>query len=332
MKHVYNRSVIKLSLLYGTILALVALFFSVNWYVAATGEIERALDRQTRQLRGRDLVPPGFEDARTEQLEDAKKAITLRLVTANIFVVTVGSLGSYALARRTLRPIKESYDAQERFTSDASHELRTPLTSIISQTEVALRSKKLSQDDAAEVLASNLEDATAMSMMVENLLVLSRQGGLSSSDFRKVAVAEILSRAQKDVRFVAKKHDVQIKTQVSPDLFVVTHPESMVRIVSILLDNAVKFSPKQSKVTLNAKKERSQIVISVSDTGKGMTKSEASHIFERFYQADSSRSHNQGYGLGLPLAQRLAEVCNAKIEVQSQPKKGSTFRVMLPLA
>ena len=111
------------------------------------------------------------------------------------------------------------------------------------------------------------------------------------------------------------------------------HRASLDELVSILVDNAIKFSKKDSKVIVRTKKDKNIAILQVIDKGTGIRKTDQPHIFNRFYQADSSRSKikNDGFGLGLSIAKKIVKIHNGTIIVKSEFGKGSTFTVKLPL-
>lgn len=313
---------------------MVALFFSINWYSVATTEIDRALIRQEKQLRDRGgfsfIGPPD----RRDQLSAAKGSIIFRLVTANIVIVTLGGAGSYLLAKRTLQPIKEAHQAQERFTSDASHELRTPLTSLISETEVTLRDKSLTIKGAKETLQSNLEELQGMAELTNSLLMLTSQQKIKQQDLKNVIIASLVSSVSKRLRHHAAKKDIDIKINIGSSVKANAHPESIKEMLTILIDNAIKYSPKGSQVIIDSQQKKDCLRISVIDAGIGIRANDIPHVFDRFYRADQSRSKikSKGYGLGLAIAQQLAELQGTKIFAESSSGKGSTFFFELPLA
>jgi len=131
---------------------------------------------------------------------------------------------------------------------------------------------------------------------------------------------------------VAAKRSIKIATDIS-NIKLVGDEASIGELVSILLDNAIKYSPDKSEVFVKAVVQGGSAVISVKDNGLGIKAGEIPHLFERFYRADTSRSKTRinGYGLGLSIAKSIADAHHGTIEVESQPSKGSTFTAKIPL-
>lgn len=331
MNDLYKNSVLKLALIYASIIALISLFFSFNLYLATTNEINHALDRQERQLQQRGFRQPIIDTLRYEQFKDTKEAIISKLIIANVIIVSAGGLGSYLLARRTLQPIKDAHDAQQRFTSDASHELRTPLTAIISETEVALRDKNLTKKQATEILKSNLDEIKAMAVLTDNLLTLTKNEKIAKEDFTNFNIKKLINTVIKTHSSEAYKKNISINFSDINNLKVIAHKPSLSQILGILLENAIKYSVPNSSIEINAKSGRKNATISVKDSGPGISKQNLTRIFDRFYQADKSRSKNSGYGLGLSIAQRLAKAQELHIRAESKQGQGSTFSIDVPL-
>jgi two-component system sensor histidine kinase CiaH len=268
---------------------------------------------------------------RSRQLDTDLNHLKSNLISFNILVFLVGGGASYLLARRTLEPLEQSLDAQKRFTSDASHELRTPLTAMQAEIEVALRDPKLSKAQAVELLQSNLEEVEKLRNLSDGLLNLAQHqkpAQLSAVNL-KLAVNDALKRVEK----TATDKNITIADHTK-EMTLKTDNYSLSELLVILIDNAIKYSPKGSKIQLSSASYSKTGRISVRDEGIGIKATELPHIFDRFYRSDTSRSKSQadGYGLGLAIAKKIADSLEGSIEVKSAPDKGSTFTISLPTA
>lgn len=330
----FKSASIRLAAWYVAILMAISIAFSVWVYREAMNELRMGLGGPfVVKLQDRF---GGIAGGEVQALMDAQYAASHQRILFNLFllnagVFTVGALASYALARRTLRPIEDALDAQNRFTADASHELRTPLAAMKTELEVALRDPKLSKDAMRGLMQSSLEEIDRMSGLAQGLLTLARSGEapVISAVPTKVIVSGVLAR----MRPLAEAKHMTIRADLS-DLTVMGEAKSIEAIVCILLDNAIKYGPEKSTITVTIKREDGHGHITIADQGPGINAADLPHIFDRFYRADSSRTKEKvaGHGLGLSIAQKLVGLIGGTIRAQSQEGKGSTFTLRLPVA
>lgn len=254
------------------------------------------------------------------------------LVVVNAGIAAVVGLMSYFLAGKTLKPIQSMMEEQRRFLADASHELRTPLTALRTATEVSLRDKGLTLAEAKVLLTENLDEVKNLQYLSESLLRLSSlENKEVALSWQTVPLTELMTEAVKKVRTQAQLKKIGLKADASP-FSVKGDKLALIEVLVILLDNAIKYSPKNTEIKLTSKVKKGLVSISVIDQGMGIEAKDISHIFSRFYRADQSRStrFGSGYGLGLPIAKRIVEEHHGRIEVISRPGKGSTFSIYLP--
>jgi len=328
----FHSAALKLTLWYLIIIMALSIAFSVAIYHLSSDELFRNNQRQTYFLN--DRLPQrnfnSFTYLRQQDLDDAMRHLRGNLLLFNLMVLIGGGAASYALARRTLQPIEDSLESQKRFTGDASHELRTPLAVMQTENEVALRNPKLTKQEAVDQLKSNLEEVAKLKMLSDGLLKLSSFDSTTPLetvvDMKDVA-AEAAARWEKAA--AAKK--IKLTSNLSSGK-VRGDSDSLIELLSVLIDNAIKYNQKGGEVIISTGRRGRNIVCTVADKGKGIAAADLPKVFERFYQAESSRSGSDGYGLGLSIAKRIAEVHNGVIEVRSAPNKGSTFTVVIPQA
>ncbi|MCA9348562.1 HAMP domain-containing histidine kinase [Candidatus Saccharibacteria bacterium] len=330
----FRSAVLKLTLFYFSILLAVVLFLSFNWYRVAIREIDRvdsALQGNEIVLRRRgNIFSDDLEEVvttRQQAIEISKHEIKTEILTINAFLLSAGGLGAYLLAWRTLEPIENSHKALERFTSDASHELRTPLTAMQIEIETTLRSKHSDKAELAELVASNLEEVKHMTSLVENLLLLTRNQALILEDSRTDNLA---NKALQDTKSARQAKKISVTKAIDSARVHVNSP-SVIQILTILLDNAIKYSPEGSKIELAGKAKGRNYTFTVTDQGSGIAKAEQSKIFERFFRAESSRT-SYGFGLGLSIAQKLAEQNHGELKLTKTGPAGTSFCLQIPLA
>lgn len=330
----FHSAAVKLTVWYLAIIMALSIGTSFALYHTSSNDLEHNSQRQIGYFGG--LLDPGsandFATLRFKQLNEDRDHLKANLIFFNLLVLVSGGAAAYALARRTLEPIENALEAQTRFTSDASHELRTPLTAMQTENEVALRNSALTKNQAVEILKSNLEEVGKLKALSEGLLALANAGGNEDLD-NPVELKTVAAQAEERVAKISQLKKIQITNSVG-DLIVKGNQQNLVDLVVILLDNAIKYSAPGSEVTISSKRKDKRAGIIVTDQGQGINSSDLPHIFDRFYRADNSRSKQkaEGYGLGLAIAKKIADLHNATIEVKSAPNKGSSFSVYLPLA
>lgn len=341
----FTQARLKLTAWYLLIIMLVSVSFSVAMYKALTNELDRVERiqrlRQERQLSMSELnsIPSEFRQRipRTfildpQLVDETKNRLKTMLLIVNLAILGTSSLAGYFLAGRTLQPIKKIVDEQDRFISDASHELRTPITSLKAEIEVNLRDKNLSKD-AMKLLKSNLEEVNSLQSLSDNLIRLTQyQKTNNNIHFEDISLAKIVDDACKKVANLAKHKNITIKNQVKDSSLEGDKP-SLTEAFVILLDNAIKYSHKNTFVTITSKKSDHSMAIEIKDEGVGIAEQDLPFLFDRFFRADKSRTKTdvQGYGLGLSIAKQIINKHNGSIGVESKLSQGTTFKIQLPV-
>lgn len=330
----FHSAALKLTGWYLAIIMTISIIFSIALFHFSSADLHHNVNRQIGYFNN--LLGPdesqNYSALRQRQLNQDLGNLRGSLILFNILVLAGGGAASYWLARRTLTPIEEALDSQSRFASDASHELRTPLAAIQTENEVALRDKSLSRPAAIKLLRSNLEEIAKLKKLSEGLLRLSNGGG-GISESQTIALKPVAEAAIERYRRTARLKNIDLLSKVK-NFKVIGDPEALSELISIFIDNAIKYSPGGSVVTLSSQRQYGQVLIRIADTGAGIKQTELPHIFERFYRSDSSRSRDGagGYGLGLAIAKKITEAHRGHIEVSSAIGQGTIFTVFLPSA
>ncbi len=326
----FDAAYLRLTGWYVLIIMTISLIFSVWVYNQARHELQFGLTRVVHIGPIDSLPDDQFGQFIQDRLEDSRNRLIVRLVSLNLVVFATGAAASYWLARRTLRPIEEAVEAQHRFTADASHELRTPLAAMKAEIEVGLRDKKMTKDEAITLLQSNLEEVDRLGGLADGLLALTQTD--TNPVLVPVSLEEVAGKVAKRLQPLADAKKIEIKRQLEP-VIVQGEEAALDKIIGILLDNAIKYSPEKTTITIKTYQKDGHGYLEVHDQGIGIKASELLHIFDRFYRADSSRSktHVPGHGLGLSIAQKLAENLGASLTATSTPHKGSLFVVAFPI-
>lgn len=245
-----------------------------------------------------------------------------------------GSRGEIGRLKVTLNEMLASldaaYSAQRRFVSDASHELRSPLTSIKSNIEILQRALDAPRDDRAEALSDVAAEVDRMTKLTNDLLALARADAGHKIEMSRVALNELVQEVHR--QFQSQTNGVTLKLGRLDDANVLGNTTWLKQLLLILLDNALKYTPRGGAVTLQLGTLQGDALVSVQDTGIGIPQEDLPHIFERFYRADKARFRNEGgAGLGLAVARWIAHEHGGEIEAKSEIGKGATFTVKIPI-
>lgn len=221
----------------------------------------------------------------------------------------------------------------KQFTADASHELRSPLSFIRTVAEVALRTPNI-DTNSREALDEIVAETARAAALLEDMLTLARaDAAQSDAALEPIEIAEVVDQACEAVRpLAAERHlDLFVTLDAQRNVQVLGDFSSLRRLLSILLDNALKYTPPPGNVHVSLSTADNKAILQVQDSGTGIAASDLPHIFDRFYRADPSRSQIEGCGLGLAIARWIANLHQAEISVVSTPNKGSTFLVVFPI-
>lgn len=226
-----------------------------------------------------------------------------------------------------------SFRQIRQFSSDASHELRTPLTVMKGEAELALRRPRPTEDYQT-VLLSNLEEIDRMSRIVDELLFLSRADmGEIKMEHKAIQLELLVEDIQRQASLLGQEWNIRVILGKVTPATVLGDDLRLRELLLNLVDNAVKYSRPGGKVEIRLQTEGPLVKVSVIDEGIGITPEAHKQIFDRFYRTDEARAHTKkGTGLGLSISAWIAEAHQGRIEVQSEPGKGSTFTLILPLA
>lgn len=337
----FNSARIKLTAWYLLILMFISISFSLIIYKGISDEIDRFSQSQRLRIERRIFensfysqpVPISFIDP--DLIEESKHRLILILffINSGIFFI-VGSL-SYLLAKKTLQPIQEMVEEQNRFISDASHEFRTPLTSLKSSLEVNLRDKNLSLSDAKNIMEESIKDVNDLQKLSDSLLQLSQYEKPNfSSNFEKISLSQLLTESVNKIKVLAKNKNIDMRIKdnyVKGNL--IGDKYGLMELFIILFDNAIKYSKPGSEINIVTKKTKHTVLILIIDQGIGIDKEDIPHLFDRFYRSDKARSKKEvdGYGLGLSIAKKIVDKHNGEINIESKLKKGTTVSVTLPI-
>ena len=289
------------------------------------GEIRQLV----RQQVGIAILAPTLEKVQNQQDTDAHNQLLEWTVYINILAVAIGVPISYWFAGRTLKPIEKAHELQVKFASDASHELNTPLSVMKTENEVFLRQKSFTEPEARNQIVSNLEEVQRLELLTSNLLALSDSTRIDKIKLSSIKSSHVIDHALNQFQKTHQDDSKRIKVEVE-DNRIFGNLESLSQIITIFLDNAIKYSPKSSEISLIGERDNNNFVFSVIDQGPGVSKKDMPLIFERLYRGDINRSSKiPGHGLGLALAKEIANVNKAGLSVTNNSKHGATFSLIV---
>ena len=217
-----------------------------------------------------------------------------------------------------------SFNAEKRFASDASHELRTPVSIILAECEYA-RANAQTVEDYQESLDVVERQGRRMSGLINQLLNITRMDQGTQAISREEADFSELVDVVTDEAVRASGKDFTVEKHIEPGVTANIDVGLMSRLVQNLVENACKYTPDGGKITVSLHAAGGRATLTVSDTGIGIAKRDLGHIWERFWQADSSRGVDRGSGLGLAMVKQIADAHGGKLSVESEPGQGSSF-------
>ncbi len=260
----------------------------------------------------------------TDQVKDINGASLNRLDTN----VAKDELKDLALTFNAMLDRLELYmNQQKQFVSDASHELRTPIAIIQGYTEMLERWGK---DDPAileESINSLSQETANMKELLEKLLFLSRSDKKTLKfTMEPFDLSALCYEVIKETGFIDDEHDIIPK--ITENIMLCGDRGLIKELIRILMDNALKYTPEGGTITLGCTSSKQNIILSIQDTGIGISHEHIPHLFERFYRIDEARNKSTGgTGLGLAIASQIVNVHGAQISVTSEPDQGTTFLV-----
>ena len=241
--------------------------------------------------------------------------------------VLLAGIGGWFLAGKSLAPVRVAFARQHAFVSDASHELRTPLAVIRANAEF-LQQEQPDNAEARDIVG----ETDRLSALVDSLLAVARGQKYEEGALAAVDLGALIETTVASFQPLAVEHGLELSVATADDLSVRGDREQLRQVIVILLDNAVRYTADGGRVHVQARRDGSNALVTVHDTGIGIGEQELPRVFERFYRADDARNRQSGgTGLGLAIARELVSRHGGKIAVESTEGAGSTFTVQLPL-
>ena len=268
----------------------------------------------------------------TEPERDALRRLTLVLVAGGGAGVLLALGAGFWLAGRALRPIQSAMDSQRAFVADASHELRTPLSLIRANAEILQRSRDHPVNANIASVDDIIGETDRLNALVGQMLTLAQaDAGEKAFQMAPVDLSRVTADTAREMRLLSEAKGIALEMKTARPLTVSGDATRLRELVTILLDNAIKYSDGGGSVNVDLRDAGETAVLTVTDTGRGIPPDALPRIFDRFYRADKARSRSMGgTGLGLAIAKWIAEAHGGSIAIDSAPGRGTTVTVELP--
>lgn len=243
----------------------------------------------------------------TNQINSAKTFFGLSVFISLISLLVI-YIVLWVISSRIVQPISEGYEKQKRFITDAGHDLKTPITIINSDAE--LLEMEIGENEWLSDIKKQSERLTELTSELIYLSKMEETRVLPHSDFPLSDTAESVVNSFSALAITRK---ISLYSSVSPALYYHGHEDSIKKLLSLLLDNAIKYSPEGERVDFVVKKQGRTITIQVSNSAPNVSAKSVEHMFDRFYRSDPSRSSSGGFGIGLSVAKAIVTSHHGRI-------------------
>ncbi|MGH2408848.1 MAG: sensor histidine kinase, partial [Chloroflexota bacterium] len=265
----------------------------------------------------------------------ALNTLALLLLILGPLALIIAAAGGLILANRALAPARMSYLRQRNFIADASHELRTPLTMLRADAEVLLRRRAMLESEDAALLDDMVAETSHMTSLANSMLRLARLDSTDEPLEQDVCdLAGLAATIVHRIAPLAEEHGIAVHLATGgPQSLIIGDQQLLEQAVLVLVDNAVKYNHPGGEVMIRTENHGELVILTVHDTGIGMTPEDLAHLGERFYRVDKARSREGGgAGLGVSIARSIILRHRGSLEFQSEAGKSTSARVSLPAA
>lgn len=260
--------------------------------------------------------------------------LVFNLTVASVIALVAFFVASLFFARRATAPVKQAWEEQQRFIADASHELKTPLTVIMANNSIIASMPDSRVSEQQQWLESSQIEAEQMQSLINDMLYLARVEHHDDALLASVVdMSEIVAHSVLQFESVAFEQGVTITYDAPEKIWVKGDSSSLNRLVATLVDNACKYAGSEGVVTVSLEATQKVCRFTVHNTGSYIAAEDLPRLFDRFYRADKARTSGAGgFGLGLSIAQGIAEAHGGSIRAHSAPGEGTSFIVEIPLS
>lgn len=226
----------------------------------------------------------------------------------------------------SFKKIFDSYEQQRDFSINIAHELRTPLAILLMKIDVFERQNIYLSDEMLDFISTVKSNVLRLSEMVDSIMLLKRNQVVNLQHFN---LNDVINEVIFDLDEVASSKNITLNFN-GPDVFIYSDDQLLERVIFNLIENAIKYNITDGKIDISIQDTIEKIIITISDTGIGISDNEKKHIFDLFYRVDDSRSRDfGGYGIGLALVKNILDYLGGTIEVKDNYPKGTTFNLYI---
>lgn len=267
--------------------------------------------------------------ASTRQLDEAFDRYVQVVVRVMMIFWFISVITSVYLAKWSRRPIIASYEKQKAFVENASHELRTPLAVLQNRLETLFRKPNDTILEHSESIAASLDEVRNMRLLTTNLLNLARRDDGINPKIESITPV-FFDDIFHNYELIAEENGKQFRSTNTLAHTIKSDKVLIKQLMTILFDNALKYTTEDGEIAIAVSHKDRRLMIKVSDNGPGISDTNKSKVFDRFYRIDKARTRQTGgFGLGLSLAKQIVEAMNGKIIVKDNMPKGTVFEILL---
>ncbi len=309
---------IKLSIYYAFIMLIVLTIFSIVIYGISIKNLSDSFDDQSK------MNDPKIKN----EINAFQDRLQITIISTDLFVFILTLILSYYLSSKTLKPIKTAYLKQKKFVADSAHEFRTPLAIMKTGSEMILNSNA-NNAEYKKLIHEQIEEIDYLTEMINELLFLAKNDDIKNITFEEFNLSNLIKKQIESIMPYAKIKSINLDFKITDEIYFNGNSIYLKKLINNLIKNAIDYNKLNGSVIVSLEKIKQNIVLSIKDTGIGISKEDLRYIFDRFYKVDKSRAReSNGSGLGLSIVSEIIKIHNGKISVVSKEGLGSEFTVL----
>lgn len=302
--------------------------FYGNYYRIVGFKFKKNAAKGYNQIAVHGMVTVNVTDT-INNLNNFKKVLFWSFGLFGILSVIV----SYMISRRNMKPILKSWQQQQDFVNNAAHELRTPMAVIQGKLETMLTKPESTVRDQSNAIILSLSEVRRLNSLTNNMLTLAKTGSnMTTIEKESTDIKQFLENIITPYQEMAEFEEKTVTLEVDVNQAIFIDQKRIHQLLVLLLDNALKYSDAGATIAVKAGIEKKKFVLTIADTGRGISDEAKKHVFDRFYREDKTGNRQTGgTGLGLSIAEWVVHAHGGKITVADNQPQGTVFKVNLPL-